>query len=273
MATPNERIAAGLNAREAGPSLDKFAQLQGQDGTSRLPSPGMLRETAASARSKLKRLQDIARDVQKAAEAGRAEGERQAESLKSTLSKDQRRKVVANAESEARKTRAQHYAQERESILESLKGYSGQLDTMRSLWGSPAALLTSRVLGSEKSARYQQQLAHAGEAQLAVALRTAAATANSDLAYAALAACDARGFRPQDLVQASRDDVAAAVLGSAWTEMADSLQTLDRSTGDALTIERELQSGRRDPLATTARGLRQRGDNGEPAGEEGQDDE
>jgi hypothetical protein len=230
----------------------------------------MLRENAASARNKLERLQAIAADVNKAAERGREEGERQAESLKSTLSRDQRRKVVANAEAEARNRRAQHYEQERESILESLKGYSAQLDTMRALWGSPASLLTSKVLGSEKSARYQSQLASAGEATLAVALRTAVANANADLAYAALAACDARGFRTSDLVQASRDDVAAAALGTAWTETSAALQTLDRATHDAITLERELQSGRRDPLAAVSRGLRDRGDGeGEPAGENG----
>jgi hypothetical protein len=159
--------------------------------------------------------------------------------------------------------------------LSSLGAYRQQARIARELFPSPAAMLSREALRSDSERRKRvemaQLLAHAGPSELRSHGQLAVATGDRLLGAAVLQRLDSMNADQRDSVGISRNELSEALVGQDHAELVTLLDEVDAAYQDGISLNREAESGKRDPLATTARGLRSRDDDGDDD-QEDQDD-
>ncbi len=250
MSNPIDRIVAGLDARE-----DRKANETGQPLTvsdySELANRASLageryakintrltNDTANKASEIEARYQEMIR-----ASDGQVQpaGTRRAikQALDSELA-DHRRAVFENS------------AKERHDLLREIQSLRESAALSRELFSSPVQMLTAHEIGGERRARIHNEVRHLGPATLSNLAKRAVAEKDAELAAALVSVNDSR---PSDKRAFSSTEVAEAVMGDQYRKATEYMAVIEAEFTTALDLDRELQSGKKNPLATIRRGL------------------
>jgi hypothetical protein len=268
MAEPNpiQRISRGLDEHGrpgAGLTLADFENIIPVG--SKQSSEAMLKELADSSRRRLAKLGELSDLVDRHVAKAEQQAREQADELRGTLDRSQRQAMVRKARDRARREALEAHKEERDRLTGELRNAAKQAPAWLETLGSPALYLSMKTLESRQG--YMSALAHAGPAELKGALFNSIASGNAKLAAAALAVADAQQIKVNDLVGASRDQVAAR-LCPEHAELVEAVTTLQHSADDADYVVREMESGQSDATRRIARGVRDK-PTGEGEGGEG----
>lgn len=254
MPTSIEKIAAGVNSRTSG---DLHA-----DG---LPTDtNALGELAAKATRRAEQLVGKVGKCQGDIQAKAAEVEREIAEARTTASGEVRPKQDRRAiEKHLREDLSKHHkevlansADERETALRELNELRETVAAVRELFTSPVAMLTSEGIGSERRSRIYQEAQHLGPAALSNLAKRAVAEGDAEMAGALVSINDAR---PSDKRAFSSQELADAIMGDKHRQAVAYVDRVEAEFDRALHADRELRTGRRDPMATLKRGLASKG--------------
>ena len=162
------------------------------------------------------------------------------------------RKVLDEELSAHRKLVLANSATEREEALRELNGFRATVVAARDLFDSPVQMLTAANIGGERRARIFDEVRHLGGAALLNLAKRAAAEKDGELAAALVSVNDATA---SDRRSFSSVELAEVVMGSEHRKAAEFMGMVESTFTVALDADRELRSGKRDPMATLKRAL------------------
>lgn len=265
MVTSIERIAHGVNSRTSG-NLQAGGIPTDTNALGELALKATKRAEALTARVQ-RCQQDLADKT--------AEVEREVAEARTTASGEVRPKEDRRAvEKHLREQLSEHHravlansAEEREAALRELNELREAVSAARELFTSPVAMLTAAGIGSERRSRIYAEAQHLGNAALANLAKRAVAEGDAEMAGALVSVNDSR---PSDKRAFSSQELARAVVGRKYDEAQAYIDRVESEFDRAMHADRELRTGRRDPMATLKRGLANKGT---APGEEGGSDD
>ncbi|MEQ8966768.1 MAG: hypothetical protein RID91_13145 [Azospirillaceae bacterium] len=261
MATSNERIAAGINARDKSRNWPTFVE----PGT---PSDSKQLKSLASRAAEIQsQLNGISKRMSADLEAEAARLKDTLESL--NLSRQQREKQLADAVSNHRKKLLAATDTKRTELLQELRIIGDRAKAARELTDDPKKVLARKSIGSERKARIIAELQLAGPATLSVMANEAIANEDVELAAAVMAVND---HQPRERRSVDSAALATAIVGEEATAALDAIDTAIHAFDDGISLDREMRTGRRDSMATLKRGVRDLPRRSEAPDDGGQDE-
>lgn len=157
--------------------------------------------------------------------------------------------------SEFRRTLKESSEKDRYEVIKHLNEATSRLSLLETVYPSPVALLAVAGLGSQERSRYHEQIAGAGPVALQNMAELAIAKRDRFLAAALLAEVDKlptaqRPFKGHELADAIVGEEHKALM----RQVATAKLTLQRAIND----NRELETGKGDPIAKIALGIKDR---------------
>ncbi|MEX0922113.1 MAG: hypothetical protein WDZ84_05005 [Rhodovibrionaceae bacterium] len=253
MTTPNDKIRAGLDARNQAKSAGSFdlASLQGAPA-----SIADLQKLAAKATAKRDRLKVLSESIvsaieqhtqKKKAEFAELGKTREGNLIRDELGDNRRRTMLDREVSRFSREARKISSEERVKLVQELRDISSKLEATKAGFTDPVGLLSRRTLADPKRATYSANLASAGPVAVEDALRTAVLTGDASLAAASLNRLDAMSKDSRKLVRFSKKDVAESLVAEELGKATEFITMTEIAAAEG-----ELANGEAEGKRTTA---------------------
>lgn len=166
------------------------------------------------------------------------------ESLKDTLSPDQRRQSLEKAMSTIRREATAASDKGRWEVLRLMAAAEAEILAVESQFATPAHILARAGLGSEERSRYLSQIETSGPLEIQNFAAHAVATGDKVLGAALLSRLDRMGKRERELSGVSRQQLSQALAGAEYKDAQAAIQRTKNRLREAMANNRAFESGR-----------------------------
>ena len=272
MATPNEKITAGLSAGSytigVGVEVSPFA---GTVNTAARGSPTTA-EQLASIRQTVQAAHDRHQQVVEAAEQrferAKADIEREVASI-TEMNAHQRQHALSRRLNESRAAIVEETAARRAELVAEVEAAATRVGETAQLFESATGFVMTSTIDDESRQRYDSLLTHSGPLELHNMAAKARAEGNRALAASVLARHAALPKSDRNASGIDRSALAESVLGPSFRAAREAIRVVDDMRHAITTRDAEFRHGRPDPIARVERGLRAHRAAGSPTNEFG----
>lgn len=166
------------------------------------------------------------------------------ESLRGSLSPDQRRHSLEKASTSIRNEVVKATDTSRWEVLKQMARAEEEILAVESQYQSPAHILMREGLGSPERSRFQDQISNSGPFELQNYAAHAVATDNKVLGAAILTRLDRMNRRDRELAGINRQELASALVSDEYRNAQAAIQRVKNRLREAMAANRGFMTGK-----------------------------